>query len=65
MNETLIRLRDFAIARLQEPTTWRGIVLVITAIGGIKAPPEYWEAIITIGLMVAGVIGAVVPDKKP
>lgn len=64
MNEQLVRLRDYAIARLQEPTTWRGLVLVVTAIGGVKAPPEYWEAIITVGLMVAGVIGALVPDRR-
>ena len=52
----------YIVARLQEPTTWRGLVLVVTAFG-MQLAPEKQEAIIAAGLLIAGVIGAAVPDR--
>lgn len=57
-------LKRYLLARLQEPTTWRGLVLIATAVGA-KWSPTQAEAIVTAGLLVAGIIGAVVPDKRP
>ena len=53
----------YVIARLQEASTWRGLVLVATAFGAALSP-EQQEAIVTVGLLVAGLLGALLPDAK-
>jgi hypothetical protein len=55
--------RDYIIARCNESSTWRGIILIVTA-AGAKMKPDQTEAIITAGLMVAGLMGAVTKDSK-
>lgn len=55
-------IRSYVIARLKEPSTWRGIVAILTACG-IAISPAQIEAIITVGLMIAGVIGTVFADN--
>lgn len=55
------RMFGFAILRLQEMSTWRGITLVLTALGSAYQP-EHMEAIITTGMLVAGLLGIVFPD---
>lgn len=56
-------MRAYLIARLQEPSTWRGLVLIATAAGAALSPDQQ-EAIVAGGLLLAGVIGAAVPDAK-
>ncbi len=56
-------MRDYLIARLQEPSTWRGLVLIATACGAALSPDQQ-EAIVTSGLLVAGLIGAAFQDRK-
>ena len=52
------------IARvLSQPTTWRGIVLLVTAFLGYMNP-EIQEAIITLGLATVGVF-LVADDTTP
>ena len=58
----LERLRKYVIARLQESSTWRGLVLIATALGA-KAQPQVWEAVVTSGLMIAGMIAVIFPDR--
>ena len=53
---------DYLRARLLEPSTWRGLVLISTALGAVLTP-EQQEAIVTAGLLMAGLIGAAFPDK--
>lgn len=53
----------YVAARVTEPSTWRGLVLVLTAVGA-QISPEQGEAIIAIGLFGAGLIGAGLPDPK-
>jgi hypothetical protein len=55
-------MKSYLMARLKEPSTWRGIVLIATACGTAISTTQQ-EAIVTVGLMVAGLIGAVFPDK--
>lgn len=56
---------DYVMRRLKEPTTWRGLILVLTALG-LRVSPEMAEGIISIGLGAAGAIGVIAPDpKKP
>ena len=55
-------MKDYIIARMKEPSTWRGLFLLLTAIG-VPVAPEMANAIITIGLGIAGAIGVATPDK--
>lgn len=47
--------------RLKEPSTWRGVIMLVTAIG-IPLAPAQAESIVSIGLASVGAIGAFVPD---
>tara|TARA_R110000868_G_scaffold96010_7_gene264131 strand:- start:440 stop:607 length:168 start_codon:yes stop_codon:yes gene_type:complete len=47
--------------RAKEPSTWRGLVMLLTAIG-IPIAPDLANAIITAGLALVGVIGVATPD---
>lgn len=49
-------MKQYLIARLSEASTWRGIVLLLTALG-VSLSPEQAEAIVTVGLAVAGAAG--------
>lgn len=55
-------MKEYIAERLKEPSTWRGLVLIATACG-VPIAPELGEAIITIGLAIAGGIGIVAKDK--
>ena len=52
----------YILNRLKETSTWRGIILVATA-AGAHWSPESQEAIITVGVGLAGVVGALIPDN--
>jgi hypothetical protein len=47
--------------RLKQESTWRGIILLITAFG-VQIAPELQNAIITVGLAIVGAIN-VTKDK--
>lgn len=55
-------MKDYLIARAKEPSSWRGLILLLTAIG-VPVAPEMANAIVTIGLGVAGLVGVATPDK--
>lgn len=55
-------MKDYILARAKEPSSWRGIILLLTA-AGLPIAPELADAIISVGLAVAGLIGVVTPDK--
>jgi len=42
-------MKAYLLARLQEPSTWRDIVLIATSLGA-HLSPDQWEAIVTGGL---------------
>lgn len=52
----------YIVERLAEPSTWRGIVALITATG-ITLSPEQATAITAAGLALIGVVGAFFADK--
>lgn len=56
-------MRAYLLARLQEPSTWRGLVLIATALGAVLSPDQT-EAIVAGGLLLSGLIGAALPDQK-
>ena len=57
-------MKEFIMNRLREPSTWRGLILMLTALG-VKLEPQQIEAIVTFGLATVGAIGVFVPDSKP
>ena len=44
--------------RLSENSTWRGLILIATAVG-VKLEPELQESIIVAGLSLVGLINVV------
>jgi hypothetical protein len=54
---------DYIIDRLEEPSTWRGIVMFACGVSGISISMECATIIISFGVAASGLIGAVVPDK--
>ena len=57
------KVLDYVMARLNEAATWRGLVVIATALGA-KLAPTHFEAIVTGGLFLAGLIGAALPDRR-
>ena len=50
---------SFLFIRLSEPSTWRGLVWLITAFG-VALSPDAKEAIAALGMALAGLIGVFV-----
>jgi hypothetical protein len=50
------------IERMKEPSTWRGLIAILTACG-VALTPEQTEAIVAGGLAVIGLIGVFTSDK--
>ena len=57
-------MKDYILQRLKEPSTWRGLVLIATS-AGVAVTPAMADAIVALGIGLAGVIGVVTADKKP
>ena len=55
-------MKPYILARMKEPSTWRGLTLLLTALG-VPLAPGLSDAIIAAGLGIAGLIGALTPDK--
>ena len=55
-------MKQYILDRAKEPSTWRGALLLLTALG-VPVAPELANAIISVGLALAGLIGVVTPDK--
>ena len=55
-------MKAYILERMKEPSTWRGLTLLLTALG-IPLAPGVSDAIIAAGLGIAGLIGALTPDK--
>ena len=55
-------MKQYILDRAKEPSSWRGIILLLTAIG-VPVAPAMAEAIIAVGLAVAGLVGVATPDQ--
>ena len=62
MNDKVRRIARYVLARIQEGSTWRGLILVATSVG-VKSNPDHVETIVLVGLGVAGLIAAILPDQ--
>ena len=56
-------MKSYILDRAKEPSTWRGAILFLTAIG-VPIAPQLQEAIIAAGLGLAGLIGVITPDRR-
>lgn len=54
---------NWILARLREPSTWRGLVWLCTAMG-VSLSPDAWAHITTIGMAAAGLIGVLSREKS-
>lgn len=54
--------KRYLIERFKEPSTWRGIILLLTACGVPFAPGQA-EQIIAVGMAIAGLLAMILPDK--
>ena len=55
-------MKSYLLERIKEPSTWRGLTLLLTALG-VPLAPGVSDAIIAAGLGIAGLIGALAPDR--
>ena len=49
--------------KLNQPSTWRGICMLLTA-SGIYISPEHINLIATVGIGLTGAIGTFISDHK-
>lgn len=56
-------LKLYVVNRAKEASTWRGVIMLLTAVG-MKITPEMADAIISVGIAVAGLVGMLLPDSK-
>lgn len=56
-------MKQYILDRVKEPSTWRGAILFLTAIG-VPIAPQLAEAIVTAGLGIAGLVGILTPDRR-
>lgn len=56
-------MKDFFLARLREPSSWRAAIWVATSFGLIALQGEQKEAIIALGMALSGGVGMFTPDK--
>jgi len=56
-------MKQYILDRAKEPSTWRGAILFLTAIG-VPIAPAMSEAIVTAGLGLAGLIGMITSDNR-
>jgi hypothetical protein len=55
-------MKAYLLARLREPSTWRGLVTIATLCGWVLSP-EQQDAVVVVGGLLVGLLGAAVPDK--
>lgn len=63
MKERTRKILSYLIERGKEPSTWRGVALLL-AVAGAQMKPEWAEAILFVGLSLSGLLGALLPDAK-
>lgn len=64
MSEQTDRLRVWALARLQEPSTVAGLISAVSIIVGHTITPEYTTAIVTLAGLFASAVAVVTPQHR-
>jgi hypothetical protein len=63
MKLNLPAAKAYILARLREASTYRGLVLILTALG-VKLSPDESEAITIVGLALSGLLGVTLTDNR-
>lgn len=58
------QIKTYLSQRLQESSTMRGVVTVLSTVWGWATDPARLEAYVAVGVLLAGLIGVALPDKK-
>mgnify|MGYP003592938948 CR=1 FL=1 len=53
---------NWLLRRFREPSTWRGLVWLAT-VAGLSLRPDQAEAIVTVGMALAGLLGVFLQDE--
>jgi hypothetical protein len=56
-------MKTWIMNRLKEPSTWRGLVWLLT-VAGITLTPEQTKLIVTAGMALAGLLGVFLPERN-
>lgn len=51
-------MKSYILERAKEPSTWRGVLLFLTALG-VPIMPAMADQIVTVGLALAGFVGMI------
>jgi len=54
-------MKTWIVNRLKEPSTWRGLVWLLT-VAGITLTPEQTTIVVTAGMTLAGLLGVFLPE---
>lgn len=57
-------MRDYMLNRMREPSTWRGFIMLLTALG-VALDAVQTEAVIALGMALVGAVGVFLPDSRP
>lgn len=63
MNARLEALLRYVVEQGKQPSTWRGLIGIVTALFAFNVSPEKAAAIIAVGMFAAGLVGALLSDK--
>jgi len=58
-------LTQYILERLEERSTWAGIITFVVGALGLNLSPDAQSAIALLGTSVIGVVIALIPDKHP
>lgn len=53
---------NWLLKRAKEPSTWRGLVWLLT-VAGMTLSPDQIEAVVMAGMALAGLLGVFLPEK--
>jgi hypothetical protein len=56
-------MKDYMLNRLREPSTWRGFIMLLTALG-VALDAVQTEAVIALGMALVGAVGVFLPDSR-
>jgi hypothetical protein len=54
---------NLLLNKLREPSTWRGITILLTAVG-IRLHPELADSVVTLGVAAAGAIEVIRKERS-
>lgn len=64
MKNAIIGFLRYVVGRGRERSTWLGVISVLSALG-VALNPDAIEAIVSVGMSVAGAIAILTGDDKP